>query len=193
MTSAAPRRRKYVQTFVDRNGHTRRYYRLRGMKVALSGLPGTAEFEASYAAAALTISPTVRRPRLPSDPRRHYMPLAELLVEKARYRAKARGRCCTITAQWMMEQIETQKFRCALTGIRFKTAKLEGQAGTRNPYAPSLDRIDTSKGYEAGNVRIVLLAVNVALNEWGEELLREIASGLARTPSTLPAPDGGTT
>ena len=47
-----------------------------------------------------------------------------------------------------------------------------------NPWAPSIDRIDNSKGYEAGNVRMVCVAANFAMNAWGEEALYELAASM---------------
>lgn len=66
--------------------------------------------------------------------------------------------------------------RCALTGIRFEIAS--AGRGVRRPFAPSLDRIDSAGPYSAANVRLVCVAVNVALNVWGEAVLRRIALGL---------------
>lgn len=47
----------------------------------------------------------------------------------------------------------------------------------RAPFAPSVDRIDSSLGYVAGNVRLVCVAANLAMNEWGESVLSKIAHG----------------
>lgn len=43
----------------------------------------------------------------------------------------------------------------------------------KSPFQPSLDRIDSSKGYEIGNVRIVWLIENYAKNTFTEEQLIE--------------------
>jgi len=43
-------RLKYVQSFIDRNGHPRFYFRRSGRREALPGLPGSAEFMDAYAA-----------------------------------------------------------------------------------------------------------------------------------------------
>ena len=51
---------KFVQAFVDRHGRARHYYRRPGFKrVALPGLPGSAEFMAAYAEAGETPAPPV--------------------------------------------------------------------------------------------------------------------------------------
>lgn len=61
---------------------------------------------------------------------------------------------------------------CEVTGIPFSLDR--GESG-RRPYAPSLDRRDSSGGYTSENCRLVCVAVNVAMNEWGAELLLRIA------------------
>ena len=64
--------------------------------------------------------------------------------------------------------------RCQVTNIPFGPKPVDSYF--RNPYAPSLDRIDSSKGYHKDNVRLVLCAVNTAMNEWGLTMFDEIAS-----------------
>lgn len=66
--------------------------------------------------------------------------------------------------------------RCELTGIPLR---MQGPdiLNQRRPDALSIDRIDSSKGYTIGNVRIVCLAINLALGNWGEEGLRPILQG----------------
>ncbi len=52
----ARKRMKHVDRYVDRKGTARHYYRRgRGRRIALAGLPGTPEFEASYRAAAFVV------------------------------------------------------------------------------------------------------------------------------------------
>jgi hypothetical protein len=51
---------------------------------------------------------------------------------------------------------------CELTGTPFDFSGRKG-----NPYAPSLDRIDSSKGYTRDNVRLVCFGLNAAMNVWG--------------------------
>ena len=40
----------------------------------------------------------------------------------------------------------------------------------KHPFAPSLDRISSRGGYTADNVRLVCIAVNFGMGQWGEEL-----------------------
>jgi hypothetical protein len=43
------------------------------------------------------------------------------------------------------------------------------------PWQPSIDRIDNAKGYEPGNMRVVALIANLAMNVWGEKPLLDMA------------------
>lgn len=63
--------------------------------------------------------------------------------------------------------------KCELTGIPFDLTKKDW---ARRPYAPSLDRIDSSGDYTIDNTRMVCCAINIALNEWGEGVYATIAS-----------------
>jgi hypothetical protein len=63
---------------------------------------------------------------------------------------------------------------CRLTGKPFRETQV-GAGKAKRPYAPSLDRIDPMKPYTRENCRLVLQAVNFALNSWGDEVFEEIA------------------
>lgn len=64
------------------------------------------------------------------------------------------------------------KNRCAVTGIPFDFAT---KVGSRRPWAPSLDRIDSRLGYSFQNCRLVCYAVNVALSDWGTAVFERMA------------------
>lgn len=66
--------------------------------------------------------------------------------------------------------------RCSLTNIPFEFDK--GEWHEKRPFAASIDRIDSKKGYVKGNCRLVCVAVNLAMNTWGEAVLYRIAAGL---------------
>jgi hypothetical protein len=57
---------------------------------------------------------------------------------------------------------------CEVTGVVFELT-ISGSAD-RRPFAPSLDRIDSSGHYTAGNCRLVCGIVNAALGAWGEDI-----------------------
>ena len=64
---------------------------------------------------------------------------------------------------------------CELTGYPFDLTPAE-EKGSRRFNGPSLDRIDSKKGYTRDNVRVVLNIVNYGLNIWSEDVLREVMS-----------------
>lgn len=66
--------------------------------------------------------------------------------------------------------------RCSVSHVQFSLEKING--ASRRPFAPSIDRIDSTKGYVKGNIRIVCVAVNLAMNEWGERVLEIVARGM---------------
>lgn len=79
-----------------------------------------------------------------------------------------------IAAMW-----QRCKGRCEVSGIEFDLAH-EGP-NLRRPYAPSVDRLDSAKGYTPENTRVVCVAVNLAMNAWGEAVLLRITSAMLET------------
>ncbi len=68
------------------------------------------------------------------------------------------------------------KDKCEVTGIPFS---LDKNGYSKAPFAPSVDRIDSLKGYSTNNTRLVCMCVNYAMNEWGEWVLAPIAYAIA--------------
>lgn len=75
-----------------------------------------------------------------------------------------------LSRQDFFKMVMESKGRCALTGIRFRITREKG----RQPFAPSIDRIDSTKGYTAKNCRLVCVIVNYALNEFGDDVFKEM-------------------
>jgi len=98
---------------------------------------------------------------------------ARNMLGTARGRALQKNRPYDLTTGWLEPKLETGK--CELSGLDFD---LGGPAAgmSRNPYAPSIDRIDSGKGYTKDNCRVVLLAVNMGLNQWGYGVYARIAA-----------------
>ncbi len=64
--------------------------------------------------------------------------------------------------------------RCERTGIIFDLSV----NGGLNPWAPSIDRRDNSKGYTADNIQIVCNAYNLAKGPWSEDVLTTLARAI---------------
>lgn len=81
--------------------------------------------------------------------------------------------------------LRDQGYRCAVSGHLLDPV-FDG------PWQPSVDRIDSSRGYEPGNIRVVTYIVNIAMNTWGEGPLRELAERMVHgeTPGKRPDAPG---
>jgi len=95
---------------------------------------------------------------------------AYTLLNGAKERAKRKNLEFNLPVNIIIEAIE--KGYCELTGLKFDMNRV---ANTQvNPYSPSIDRKDSTKGYTKENVRIVLSAVNSALGEFGDKIILPI-------------------
>ena len=87
--------------------------------------------------------------------------------------AKRRKIDFDISADECMELLDANNRSCAVTGMPFSLALLP--TSTRRPFSPSLDRIDSSKGYSRDNCRLVCTCVNFAMQEWGDDIVKRMA------------------
>jgi hypothetical protein len=83
-------------------------------------------------------------------------------VKHAKARAIAKGIECSITAEEIAERIEAGV--CEMTGLAFSLRPT--RLNVHDPFSPSLDRHDRSKGYTPTNTRVVVNAFNVAKGQW---------------------------
>lgn len=90
------------------------------------------------------------------------------------------GRVCTIDENWIRSKLDG---RCELTGLPFDF-EAGHVIGRFNPYAPSIDRKIAGGDYSPENCRIILTALNVGINFWGEEIYRKIAKAYLRQRRT---------
>ncbi len=101
------------------------------------------------------------------------------LLRQCRASAKARGHECTITEADIGQMLAPMT--CSATGLPL-TWEHDGSTKYR-PWAPSIDRIDGSKGYVPGNVRVVCLLYNqMRSNHRDEDLLKVAVALAARAP-----------
>ena len=100
---------------------------------------------------------------------------AGYMLRAAKSRAYKNNAICTIDIDWIEEKIKAGF--CELTKLPFDLNYAIDTS--KNPYAPSLDRIDSkNKNYTPENTRVVLLAVNCALSEFGLDLIRPILEAM---------------
>jgi hypothetical protein len=97
------------------------------------------------------------------------------LLHSARTRAKTKGLDYNLTLEWLLDTYEKQNHVCLLTGLPFDFSHNLSLARSFAPFSPSLDRIDPKKGYTIDNVRLVVTAINLALNNFGEDTFTKVA------------------
>ena len=95
-----------------------------------------------------------------------------LLFRNCKKRAKKHQWDFDLTKEWIKEKIDNG--RCELSGEKFNCDV--GIFNTHfNPFTPSVDRINSSKGYTKDNCRVVIAAVNMGIGEWGLDQYISIA------------------
>ena len=102
------------------------------------------------------------------------------MLRKAKERAIVKNLEFSIDSNFMRELINRSELKCEITKITFDLThkKREKRANfSRRPFAPSLDRIDSSKGYTKKNTRLVCCAVNYAMSDWGLDVFLRVARG----------------
>lgn len=101
--------------------------------------------------------------------------LSRNLLQLARKRAlRARIRF-ELAPEHVKHLFEESGGMCQLTGIPFD---FEAVSWARwRPWAPSIDRMIPSEGYIPENCRLVCVATNLALNQWGLSVFDRLARG----------------
>lgn len=77
-----------------------------------------------------------------------------------------RQRVAGITLDDVVTMYRKQKGVCSLTGMPFVLPRDRVTGERRGPWSPSIDRIDSKKGYSPGNVHLVTVMANVAKAEF---------------------------
>lgn len=72
-----------------------------------------------------------------------------------------------LTDLWM-----AQRGRCSKTGLVMTFES--GTVALRNPYRLSVDRIDSTRGYQKNNVRLLTHWANNTLSTWDDELFQNM-------------------
>ena len=110
------------------------------------------------------------------------------LISDARNSSKKRKLEINISRDWIEEKLN--RGICELTGLPFDFTPSKNTY--LNKFAPSLDRINSSKGYTKDNVRVVLCAVNLALGQYNDEemlpILKAMITGIENAQKKPAAP-----
>lgn len=96
-------------------------------------------------------------------------------------KANNRNKECDLDLPYLKELWEKQNGICSLSGIKMKlpaTGK-EWEGWGNDPDKPSLDRIDSSKGYTKGNVRFITYMANMCKSTWTDEQVIEFCKATA--------------
>jgi hypothetical protein len=120
--------------------------------------------------------PAVRVRRAAYSAQQYALPKKRLkmLFISAKHGSKKRGIEFKLGAEWLAAQ---SLEKCAATGIPFDFER-PPDGLSRHPWAPSIDRIDSSKGYVPGNVHFVCWAYNVAKHEFSVGVLLTLARAI---------------
>lgn len=99
------------------------------------------------------------------------------LLKQTEKRAKKNNLNYDLTRNFLIQLFEKQEGKCALTLMHFKILpEKTTETEKRRPFIPSIDRISSNKGYTKENVRLVCLAVNMALFTWGDSVFDEVVT-----------------
>jgi hypothetical protein len=93
---------------------------------------------------------------------------------RTRGRARRAGIPFTLSPGFVAALFDEQTGRCAVSRFAFDLQCFP-DALVKHPFAPSLDQKLRGRGYTADNVRLVCVAVNFGMNEWGAEVFKRIA------------------
>jgi hypothetical protein len=102
------------------------------------------------------------------------------LWKRAKHRAESLRREFTVTAE-QIKGLILFTTHCPHTGVALNFEPAKGFK--RNPWGPSIDRIDSAKGYTLDNIEVTSLWWNLAKNEWTPEVMEIALAGL-RTHKT---------
>ena len=84
-----------------------------------------------------------------------------------------------LTIEWIEEKVAIGT--CERTGLPFSN-NLDLTA-SKDPFAPSLDRINPGKGYTQDNVQVVCTVYMLAKSDWGDEPVVKMAVALLSASS----------
>lgn len=100
---------------------------------------------------------------------------ASALLYSCRKSAKVRGLACDLTLEEVVELAKPMV--CSVTKLPLRWDK-DGSS-FRNPWAPSIDRLDNSRGYHSDNIRLVCCAFNIMRSDFSDDVVRTLARAVS--------------
>jgi len=82
-----------------------------------------------------------------------------------------------ITPEYIQKLFDSCDGKCQRTGLVFDMEI--GTKNKRNPYRPSIDRINSKKGYIKGNIQIVLAIVNTMKMDYTDDVIHPVIKAWA--------------
>lgn len=114
---------------------------------------------------------------------RDWKTVAKMMHDRQKSSAAGRGIPFDLTPERVFALMRATGFKCAVSGIPF--AKRFASDGRRDPWAPSIDRIENRQGYTVENCRVVCMAANIAMSDWGFDTLLRLSRGVLRSSFLL--------
>ena len=96
-------------------------------------------------------------------------------ISDSRKRARKAGMEWDLCEQQLVELLDRQKGRCAMSGVLLDANK----SGSNPLFYVSIDRIDNGKGYTIDNVQLTCRGVNYMKNRWTDEQAMELLIAIA--------------
>lgn len=118
----------------------------------------------------------ISSPNFPFIRQKDELTLFRYYIRKVKERIKSKlskksiNMSFNLTPEYLKEIWDKQEGICPYTGIKMQIRDFTHPSC---PHNASLDRIDSSKGYEVGNVEFVCISVNYAKNSFSKEEIIE--------------------
>ena len=100
-------------------------------------------------------------------------------------RAKSRAKKQGLDFNLSIEDIVIPEI-CPLLGIKIKMGVYTGKSGTALDSSPSLDRIDSTKGYIKGNIGVISFLANMMKNKATPKQIKTIAENIDEYTKSIP-------
>lgn len=87
-------------------------------------------------------------------------------------RARSKNLKFDLTPEYIQKKFDDCQGKCTITKLPFSMEI--GTKKKRNPFRPSVDRINSNKGYVKGNIQVILTIVNTMKMDYTDEILHPV-------------------